>query len=98
MVKSEIRLTKALRQKDEQLGAERSRLEAAMAARKQAEYNLYKRTEELRILESEKMELQRLVTHTKGIHDQLERERDDLKIAYTEMENRISRRGATSTT
>ena len=70
VVKSEIRLTKALRQKDEQLGAERSRLEAAMAARKQAEYNLYKRTEELRILESEKMELQRLVTHTKGIHDQ----------------------------
>lgn len=91
-VKSEVRLQKALKQIEGQLDAEKGKLEAAVLAQKQAELLLLQQVEELKSLEEEKIELQRLLVHAKGACRQLERERDDFRVAYVELENQFSRR------
>eukprot|EP00250_Pteridium_aquilinum_P002595 c12817_g1_i1 orf=642-3503(+) len=91
-VKSEVRLQKALKQIEGQLDAERGKLEAAVSAQKQTELRLVQQEDELKSLEEAKVELQRLLTQAKGACRQLERERDDFRMAYVELENQFSRR------
>lgn len=92
VVKSEVRLQKTLKQKEEQLEAERSKLEAAINAQKQSNWLLHRQIEQLKGLEAEKVELQRHLAQVRETCDRVEKERDDLKVAYAELENQFSRR------
>ncbi|KAH7420664.1 hypothetical protein KP509_13G016200 [Ceratopteris richardii] len=81
---SELRLQNVLKQFQDQLDAEREKLQSYVSAQEQAELHLLEQAEELNILKGERSTLQRLLV-------QVERERDDYRIAYMDLESQASR-------
>ncbi|MCO5564403.1 hypothetical protein L7F22_018064 [Adiantum nelumboides] len=82
---SEVRLQKSSKELEGQLDLERGK-------QRQFESHLLQQTEDLKSLEGENAELQRLLVQSKGACRQLERERDDFRFAYMELESQLSRR------
>ncbi|KAI5058029.1 hypothetical protein GOP47_0026199 [Adiantum capillus-veneris] len=81
----EVHLQKSLKELEGQLDVERGK-------QRQSELRLLQQAEDLKSLEGENAELQRLLVQSKGACRQLERERDDFRIAYMELESQFSRR------
>ncbi|MCO5609100.1 hypothetical protein L7F22_063322 [Adiantum nelumboides] len=81
----EVRLQKSSKELEGQLDLERGK-------QRQSESCLLQQTEDLKSLEGENVELQRLLVQSKGACRQLERERDDFRFAYMELESQLSRR------